>query len=85
MIYSTRDSYLDSGILLKAINEIDDKDIKFWFQLAFSGMLEMNNMFCRYQANAYKICNIFFNHAYVPITMQLRTMYGAQNLERETS
>lgn len=60
---------LGLGILLKAINEIDDNDIKFWFQLAFSGMLEMNNMFCRYQANAYKICNIFFNHAYVPITM----------------
>ena len=29
----------------------------------------MNNMFCRYQANAYKISNIFFNHAYVPICM----------------
>lgn len=57
------------GLLLKAINELDDNDVKFWFQLAFSGMLEMNNMFCRYQANAYKICNIFFNHAYVPITM----------------
>lgn len=60
---------LGLGLLLKAINEIDDNDIKFWFQLAFSGMLEMNNMFCRYQANAHKICNIFFNHAYVPITM----------------
>jgi adenine-specific DNA methylase len=57
------------GILLKAINEVNDKDVQFWLQLAFSGMLEMNNMFCRYQANAYKICNIFFNHAYVPITM----------------
>lgn len=60
---------LGLGLLLKSINEIDDKNIQFWFQLAFSGMLEMNNMFCRYQANAYKICNIFFNHAYVPITM----------------
>ena len=29
----------------------------------------MNNMFCRYQANATKISNIFFNHAYVPIPM----------------
>ena len=57
------------GLLLKAINELEDDEAKFWFQLAFSGMLEMNNMFCRYQANAYKICNIFFNHAYVPICM----------------
>ena len=57
------------GTLLKSINEIEDKDSQFWLQVAFSGMLEMNNMFCRYQANAYKICNIFFNHAYVPITM----------------
>lgn len=57
------------GLLLKEINSIKDKETQFWLQLAFSGMLEMNNMFCRYQANAYKICNIFFNHAYVPITM----------------
>ena len=60
---------LELGILLKAINELEDKRAQFWLQLAFSGMLEMNNMFCRYQANAYKICNIFFNHAYVPIAM----------------
>lgn len=57
------------GLLLQEINNIKDKNIQLWFQLAFSGMLEMNNMFCRYQQNAYKICNIFFNHAYVPITM----------------
>lgn len=57
------------GLLLKGINSIEDKDTQLWLQLAFSGMLEMNNMFCRYQQNAYKICNIFFNHAYVPITM----------------
>lgn len=60
---------LGLGLLLRAINQIEDNSIKFWMQLSFSGMLEMNNMFCRYQANAYKICNIFFNHAYVPITM----------------
>lgn len=57
------------GLLQDAINEEKDPDNRFWFQLAFSGMLEMNTMFCRYQSNAYKICNIFFNHAYVPITM----------------
>lgn len=57
------------GLLLDEINKIEDKESQFWLQLAFSGMLEMNNMFCRYQANAYKICNIFFNHAYVPIAM----------------
>lgn len=57
------------GKLLKSINEYEDDETKFWLLLAFSGMLEMNNMFCRYQANAYKICNIFFNHAYVPISM----------------
>lgn len=57
------------GLLLKEINNLEDYESKFWLQLAFSGMLEMNNMFCRYQANAYKICNIFFNHAYVPISM----------------
>lgn len=60
---------LGLGKLLKSINEIDDYESKFWLQLAFSGMLEMNNMFCRYQHNASKISNIFFNHAYVPITM----------------
>lgn len=57
------------GYLLKEINHVDDKNVQLWLQLAFSGMLEMNNMFCRYQQNAYKICNIFFNHAYVPIAM----------------
>ena len=57
------------GLLMKAINEVEDKNVQLWLQLAFSGMLEMNNTFCRYQQNAYKICNIFFNHAYVPITM----------------
>lgn len=57
------------GFLLREINSITDKDTQLWLQLAFSGMLEMNNMFCRYQQNAYKICNIFFNHAYVPISM----------------
>lgn len=67
-LFNTR-QLLGLGILLKGINELDDEEAKFWLQLAFSGMLEMNNMFCRYQANAYKICNIFFNHAYVPITM----------------
>ena len=51
------------GLLLQAINEVENKDVQLWLQLAFSGMLEMNNMFCRYQQNAYKICNIFFNHA----------------------
>lgn len=57
------------GLLLDEINHMEDKETQFWLQLAFSGMLEMNNMFCRYQQNAYKICNIFFNHAYVPISM----------------
>lgn len=60
---------LGLGLLLKEINNVQDKSVQIWLQLAFSDMLEMNNMFCRYQANAYKICNIFFNHAYVPITM----------------
>jgi putative DNA methylase len=60
---------LELGLLLNEINHTKNKDIQFWLQLAFSGMLEMNNMFCRYQANAFKICNIFFNHAYVPIVM----------------
>ena len=57
------------GLLLKEIDNFDDDDTKFWLLLAFSGLLEMNNMFCRYQSNASKISNIFFNHAYVPITM----------------
>lgn len=55
--------------LLNAIEKVENIHNKFWFLLAFSGILEMNNMFCRYQANAYKITNIFFNHAYVPICM----------------
>lgn len=60
---------LSLGLLLKAIDNYQDEDVKFWLLLAFSGSLEMNNMFCRYQHNASKISNIFFNHAYVPITM----------------
>lgn len=75
------------GILMKNINEIEDDDTKFWMQLAFSGMLEMNNMFCRYQSNAYKISNIFFNHAYVPITMPVEnniwgTKLGTGNFDK---
>lgn len=66
------------GLLLDAINNLDDKTVQPWLQLAFSGMLEMNNMFCRYQQNAFKICNIFFNHAYVPITMPVENcVWGA--------
>ena len=66
------------GLLLDAINNIEDKTVQPWLQLAFSGMLEMNNMFCRYQQNAFKICNIFFNHAYVPITMPVENcVWGA--------
>lgn len=75
------------GLLLDSINEIEDKEIQFWMQLAFSGMLEMNNMFCRYQSNAFKISNIFFNHAYVPITMPVEnnvwgTKLGTGNFEK---
>lgn len=67
------------GLLLQAINEVEAKDVQLWLQLAFSGMLEMNNMFCRYQQNAYKICNIFFNHAYVPIAMPVENcVWGAK-------
>lgn len=67
------------GLLLQAINEVEDKSVQMWLQLAFSGMLEMNNMFCRYQQNAYKICNIFFNHAYVPIAMPVENcIWGAK-------
>lgn len=67
------------GLLLQAINEVENKDVQLWLQLAFSGMLEMNNMFCRYQQNAYKICNIFFNHAYVPIAMPVENcVWGAK-------
>lgn len=67
------------GLLLNEINNLEDKNIQFWLQLAFSGILEMNNMFCRYQQNAYKICNIFFNHAYVPITMPVENcVWGAK-------
>ena len=66
------------GLLLDAINKTEDKTVQPWLQLAFSGMLEMNNMFCRYQQNAFKICNIFFNHAYVPITMPVENcIWGA--------
>lgn len=67
------------GLLLQEINQVQNKNTQLWLQLAFSGMLEMNNMFCRYQQNAYKICNIFFNHAYVPITMPVENcVWGAK-------
>lgn len=67
------------GLLLQEINNVEDKDVQLWLQIAFSGMLEMNNMFCRYQQNAYKICNIFFNHAYVPIAMPVENcVWGAK-------
>lgn len=57
------------SILLDEINKIENENNKFWFNVAFSGILENNTMFCRYQSNATKISNIFFNHAYVPICM----------------
>lgn len=67
------------GLLLKEINLLNDEDLQFWLTLAFSASLEMNNMFCRYQHNAYKISNIFFNHAYVPITMPVENnVWGAK-------
>lgn len=67
------------GLLLGEINKIEDRNVQMWIQLAFSSMLEMNNMFCRYQQNAYKICNIFFNHAYVPISMPVENcVWGAK-------
>lgn len=67
-LYNKR-QLLNLSRLLEEIDKLDDDDSKFWLMLAFSGMLEMNNMFCRYQHNANKIANIFFNHAYVPISM----------------
>ncbi|MFB1050666.1 hypothetical protein [Paraliobacillus sp. JSM ZJ581] len=57
------------GLLLKEIDSLEDEESKFWLMVAFSAQLEMNNTFCRYQHNASKISNIFFNHAYVPISM----------------
>lgn len=67
------------GLLMNEINSLKDKESQFWLQIVFSGMLEMNNMFCRYQTNAYKICNLFFNHAYVPITMPVENnVWGAK-------
>ena len=67
------------GLLLKEIDEYEDEEVKFWLLLAFSGSLEMNNMFCRYQHNASKISNIFFNHAYVPIAMPIENnVWGAK-------
>lgn len=65
----TEKQLLCLGLLLKEIDSLEDEDSKFWFMLAFSSSLEMNNTFCRYQHNASKISNIFFNHAYVPISM----------------
>ena len=64
------------GLLLQAINEIRDKSVQLWLQLAFSGMLEMNNMFCRYQQNAYKICNIFLTMRMSRSQCRLKTVYG---------
>ncbi len=55
------------SILLDEIDNMENEENKFWFTVAFSGILENNNMFCRYQANATKLSNIFFKHAYVPI------------------
>lgn len=67
------------GLLLKEIDSLEDEDSKFWFMLAFSASLEMNNTFCRYQHNASKISNIFFNHAYVPISMPVENnVWGAK-------
>lgn len=69
---------LSLGILLKEIEKFDE-DVKIWLLLAFSDSLEMNNMFCRYQKNAFKIGNVFFNHAYVPITMPVENnVWGAE-------
>lgn len=67
-MFNTR-QLLCLGSLLKTIDHLPDEEVRPWLLLAFSASLEMNNMFCRYQSNAFKICNIFFNHAYVPINM----------------
>ncbi len=68
------------SILFDEINKIENENNKFWFTVAFSGILENNNMFCRYQANATKITNIFFNHAYVPICMPTENCVWGTNL-----
>jgi adenine-specific DNA methylase len=57
------------SMLLEAILEIEDENLKEFFLLAFSHSLDFNNMFARYNQKARKIEPMFAHHAFYPKKM----------------
>ncbi|MFN3762480.1 MAG: DNA methyltransferase, partial [Anaerolineae bacterium] len=58
---------LSLSILLEAILEIPDRNIRELMLLAFSDALDANNMFCKYETAWHKVSVFFGLHAYHPI------------------
>jgi adenine-specific DNA methylase len=54
------------SMLLKEILKVEDENIKEYFLITFSTILEYNNMFCRYIQTMRYIENLFSLHAYYP-------------------
>jgi adenine-specific DNA methylase len=57
------------SMLLKAILEIKDVNLREFFLLAFSHSLDFNNMFARYNQKARKVEPMFAHHAFYPKKM----------------
>ncbi len=55
------------SILLEAILGIPDRNVRELMLLAFSGALDANNMFCKYETAWHKVSVFFGLHAYHPI------------------
>lgn len=55
------------SILLEAILEIPDRNVRELMLLAFSDALDANNMFCKYETAWHKVSVFFGLHAYHPI------------------
>ncbi len=58
---------LSLSILLEAILEIPDRNIRELMLLTFSDALDANNMFCKYETAWHKVSVFFGLHAYHPI------------------
>ncbi len=57
---------LTLGMLLKEIDEIENKDVRELFLLSFSKSLESNNMFCGYDSSEGNIGHLYARHDYAP-------------------
>lgn len=55
--------------LLEQILKIEDENIREFFLIAFSGSVDYNNMFCKYNASYRNMQNLFSHHAFWPTDM----------------